>query len=102
MTDQTTFKDFKKKALKKTDVKAAYDELAPAYAMKRKMIAMRKAKGLTQTDMAILLGTKKSNISRLESVISGASPRLATVESYAQALGFRMKIEFEAERPKDK
>ena len=54
MTDQTTFKDFKKKALKKTDVKAAYDELDTAYAMKRKMIAMRKAKDLTQEDMAIL------------------------------------------------
>ena len=38
--------------------------------MKRDMIAMRTAAGKTQEQMAELLGTKKSNISRLESVNS--------------------------------
>lgn len=33
--------------------------------------------------MADLLGTKKSNIFRLESVSSEVSPRLSTVEDYA-------------------
>ena len=45
--------------------------------------------------MADLLGTKKSNISRLESVNSGNSPRLATVEEYAKALGYSIKVDFE-------
>ncbi len=45
--------------------------------------------------MAELLGTQKSNISRLESVNSEVSPRLATVEEYARVLGYRMKVEFE-------
>ncbi len=40
--------------------------------MKRRMIALRKAAGLTQTQMAALLGTKKSNISRLESAGDGS------------------------------
>ncbi len=95
MTDRPTLKDFKDEALKNPDVKAAYNEAAPAYAMKRDMIAMRKAKGFTQEDMANLLGTKKSNISRLESVNSDISPRLATVEEYARVLGYRLKIAFE-------
>ena len=95
MSDRPTFKDFRDKALKDLHVKTAYDELAPAYAMKRDMIAMRKAKGLTQEDMAALLGTKKSNISRLESVNSDISPRLVTLEAYARALGYRLRIEFE-------
>ena len=95
MTDRPTLREFKDEALKNPDVKAAYDELAPAYAMKRDMIAMRKAKGFTQEDMANLLGTKKSNISRLESVNTGSSPRLATIEDYARVLGYRVKIAFQ-------
>ncbi len=95
MTNRPTFESFKDKALKNPDVKAAYNEAAPAYAMKRDMIAMRTAAGKTQEQMAELLGTKKSNISRLESVSSAVSPRLATVEEYARVLGYRMKVEFE-------
>jgi DNA-binding XRE family transcriptional regulator len=87
----------KAQAFKNPEVKAAYEELAPAYAMKRDMIAMRKARGLTQEDMANLLGTRKSNISRLESVNNDISPRLATVAEYARVLGYRMKIQFEPE-----
>ena len=95
MTDRPTLREFKDQALKNPDVKAAYDEVAPAYAMKRDMIAMRKAKGFTQEDMAKLLGTKRSNISRLESVNTGSSPRLATIEDYARVLGYRVKIAFQ-------
>ncbi len=95
MTDRPTFESFKDKALKNAAVKAAYDEAAPAFAMKRDMIAMRTAAGKTQEQMAELLGTKKSNISWLESVGSEVSPRLATVEEYARVLGYRMKVEFE-------
>jgi transcriptional regulator with XRE-family HTH domain len=62
--------------------------------MKRQMIALRKKAGLTQEQMADLLGTKKSNISRLESVSSEVSPRLSTVEDYARVLGYQVKVEF--------
>ncbi len=100
MADQRpTFKAFKNEALHNPEVKAAYNELAPAYAMKRDMIAMRKAKGFTQEDMANLLGSRKCSISRLESVNSDNSPRLATVEDYARVLGYRLKIEFEKTKP---
>ena len=95
MTSRPTFEGFKKKALKKPGVKAAYDETAPAHAMKRDMIALRTAAGKTQEQMAELLGTRKSNISRLESVSSGVSPRLATVVKYARVLGYRLKVAFE-------
>jgi hypothetical protein len=68
-----TFEDFREKALKKRAFKAEYEPLGPAFEMKRKMIAMRKEAGLTQSQMAELLGTKRSNISRLESVSSDVS-----------------------------
>ena len=90
-----TFEQFRKKALKKPGVKAEYEALGPAFEMKRQMIALRKKAGLTQEQMADLLGTKKSNISRLESVSSDVSPRLSTVEEYARALGYQVKVEFE-------
>lgn len=97
MVKRPTFEEFRKQALKNREVRAAYDEGAPIYAMKRDMIAMRKARGLTQEEMANLLGTKKSNISRLEAVNNDISPRLATIADYARVLGFRMKVEFELE-----
>lgn len=63
--------------------------------MKRQMIALRKEVGLTQEQMAKLLGTAKSNISRLESINSDISPRLATIEDYARVLGYSITVEFE-------
>ena len=89
------FKAFREKALKNPKVKAEYDRLAAAFHVKRQMIALRKRAGLTQEQMADLLGTRKSNISRLESVNSNSSPRLATIEAYARVLGYSMKVAFE-------
>lgn len=90
-----TFEGFKTKALKNSDTAAEYEALSTAYEMKRQMISLRKQAGVTQEEMAELLGTKKSNISRLESLNAPNSPRLATVEDYARVLGYSVKIEFE-------
>ena len=95
MAKRPTIEQFRKKALKDPEVKSEYDALSSAYEMERQMIAMRKKAGLTQEQMAELLGTKKSNISRLESVSSENSPRLATVEDYARVLGYEVKVGFE-------
>jgi DNA-binding XRE family transcriptional regulator len=90
-----TFDQFRKKALKKPEVKAEYDALEPIYAMKRQMIALRQAAGLTQEQMAAKLKTNKSNISRLESVNSSISPRLSTLTDYARVLGYQIRVAFE-------
>ena len=98
MAKRPTIKSFRRKALGNSEVKSEYDALSPAFEMKRQMIALRKKAGLTQEEMAERLGTKKSNISRLESVTSDISPRLATIEQYARVLGYGIKVKFE-ERP---
>ena len=95
MSKRRTFEQFREKALKKPGVRERYDALGPAFEMKRQMIAMRKAAGLSQEQMAELLGTQKSNVSRLESLNSDVSPRLSTVEQYAKVLGYRVKVDFE-------
>ncbi len=94
-----TFKDFKDKALQNPDVRKEYDELAPTYELKKRLISMRKQAGLTQEELAEMLHTKKSNISRLENAYSKSSPKLSTIEAYAEAAGYKMEIHFTPRTP---
>jgi DNA-binding XRE family transcriptional regulator len=91
---RTTLKEFKNQAFENPDVKAEYDALAPAYKLRKKLVALRKKAGLTQEELADIMHTQKSNISRLESVSSKISPKLSTIEEYAKATGFQLEIDF--------
>ncbi len=89
-----TFNDFKRKAMKKPGVKREYDTLTATYSLRKRLIEIRLKSGLTQEGLAEILHTKKSNISRLESVNSKISPKLSTIEEYAKAAGYKLKINF--------
>jgi len=89
-----SFTDFKKKALENIEVKQEYESLAPAYLLRKKLIQIRKDAGFTQEELAEVLHTKKSNISRLENVNSNISPKLSTIEEYAKAVGYQIEIKF--------
>jgi len=89
-----TFKNFKKKALQNKKVRMEYEQLAPAYELRKKMISLRKRAGMTQEELAEMLHTQKSNISRLENVNSKTSPKLSTIEEYARAVGYSVEIRF--------
>jgi len=89
-----TFEDFKKEALLKPTVKEEYDKLAPEYELKMKLIKMRKEANLTQEEIATIMHTKRSNISRLESFSYNSSPNITTLMAYAQATGHQLKVEF--------
>ena len=91
---KTTFESFKTKALQNENVRKAYEELIPEYEIKKKLIAMRKKAGLTQENLADIMGTKKSNISRLESFKSENSPRISTLIEYAKATGHELRVDF--------
>ena len=88
------FSDFKAKALAKAEVKVQYDELELAYELRAKLISLRKDAGITQEELAEILHTQKSNISRIENVNSKISPKISTIEEYAKAIGYKMKISF--------
>jgi len=92
--ERVDFSDFKKEALKDAEVHEEYEKLKPIYELRKQLIALRKEAGLTQEDLAERLHTKKSNISRLESANSKSSPRLSTIEEYAHAMGYEVKIDF--------
>lgn len=89
-----SFEQFKKKALQNPEVKNEYNELSPAYALRKQLIKIRKEAGFTQKELAEILHTQKSNISRLENVNSKISPKLSTIEDYARAVGFQLEIKF--------
>lgn len=94
-----TLQEFKQKALRDPEIQAAYEALAPAYEWRKQLIRLRKEAGLTQEQLATLLNTKKGNISRLENVNSEISPRLATIERYADAVGYKIEINFIPQTP---
>jgi len=91
---RTTLTQFKKKALAKASVKKEFEALSPAYKLRKKLIALRQKAGLTQEQVATILHTQKSNISRLENANSTNSPKLSTIEEYAQAVGYDIEIKF--------
>ncbi len=94
MTTRPTFEEFKNKALQDKEVQEEYNSLAAAYEFRKKLIRLRKEAGLTQEKIAEMLKTKKSNISRLENVNSNSSPKLSTIEQYANVIGYRLQINF--------
>lgn len=90
--NRPTFEKFKKEALKKEGVRAEYEALRPVFEIKKQMINARLESNLTQEDVAVMLHTKKSNISRLESPNAKHLPNLTTLMEYAKAVGFNLEI----------
>ncbi len=91
-TNRPPFKSFRDKALKNADVKAEYDALAPLFNIKKQLVSARLSKGVTQEQIALKIGTSKSNISRLESLNNTYMPNLGTLMKYAEALGLKLDI----------
>lgn len=62
-----SFQSFKDEALMDTEVRTEYEALKPVFDLKKQMIKARIQANMSQEDVAEVLHTKKSNISRLES-----------------------------------
>lgn len=92
MENRPSFQEFKTKALQNAEVREEYDALKPIFELKKQMIKARMDAQLTQEDVANILHTKKSNISRLESPNAKHLPNLGTLMEYAKAVGFSLEI----------
>lgn len=86
----TTLTQFKKKALKNKAVKAEYDALAPEYAIIQSIIHERQKMGLSQTELALRVGTKQPVISRLES--GAGNPTIDLLRRVAKALNTELHV----------
>ena len=91
----STFKSRLRDELKDPEFKAQYQEEKQALKMAMKILELREKKGLSQQQLAKLMGTSQQAISRIESgEYEGFT--LKTLEKIAEATGMRVKIEFVA------
>jgi DNA-binding XRE family transcriptional regulator len=85
-----TFENWESEKLKTPDFVAVAEELEPGYQIAR----LRIARGLTQTQLAEMLGTHQPSIARLE---SGSSiPSLTFLNRIAAALDAKIEIKLVA------
>ena len=86
--------ELKEKALKKKNVRAIYEALEPEFSLLRELLNARQKAGISQAEIATLMGTKAPAITRLESSLSSGkhSPSIATLKKYANALGCHLEI----------
>ena len=84
----------KSRALSRKAVKTEYDALEPEFALLREMLIARQKAGLSQSEIAELMGTKPPAITRLESSLSSGrhSPSIATLKKYAKAVDCHLEI----------
>ncbi len=85
-------KQVKSLLLKNPAVKSEYDELEPIYEIQKEIIRLRIEKGLSQKDLADLLGTKQSAISRLENGTS--NPSILFLSRLAEVLDKKCHVVF--------
>jgi ribosome-binding protein aMBF1 (putative translation factor) len=69
-----------------------YDKAGRAIRLAREIRALRQARGLSQRDLAELVGTTQSAIARLEG--GHVSPSLTTLDRVADALGVELSLRF--------
>jgi transcriptional regulator with XRE-family HTH domain len=93
-----SLKQFKRRALSRPDVKAAYDASADEFAFLDEVLRARAEAGLTQAEVAERIGTTQSAIARLESAEPKHSPSIATLQKYAKALGYTVQVKLVKER----
>lgn len=82
------FEQVKAELLANPEVRAAYDALEPAYQIAR----LRIEAGLTQAQLAELVGTKQPSIARLER--GQTQPSFEFLSRIATALGMRLEVHF--------
>ncbi|MEI7532701.1 MAG: helix-turn-helix transcriptional regulator [Betaproteobacteria bacterium] len=94
-TKTLTHKQMVSKMLKNSAVKAEVDKLnREEFAILDEILAARKESGLTQAQIAKLMGTQAPAVARLESSLATGkhSPSLNTLRKYAAAVGKKIEL----------
>ena len=84
------FSDIKELLMKDDEFKTEYEKLKPHYDVISQIIEARLSAEMTQEELALRVGTQKSNISRLES--GTYNPSLDFLAKVARSLGKEMQI----------
>ena len=84
--------DYEKELFKRPGFKEAVEETRLEYEIARALIKARIEKGLTQSDVARLMNTKQSVISRVEN--ARTMPSLAFLKRLAEVLNASLEVQF--------
>lgn len=84
------FSEIKEMLMKDEEFKNEYEKLKPRYDVISQIIEERDKQNITQEELALRVGTQKSNISRLES--GTYNPSLDFLTKVAHSLGKEMQI----------
>lgn len=84
------FDEVKAMLMKDEEFKDEYEKLKPRYDIISQIIDERSKQSITQEELALRVGTQKSNISRLES--GTYNPSLDFLVKVAHSLGKEMQI----------
>ena len=76
--------------LENKEVQKEYELMEAEYKVIEEIITARKERNLTQKGLAELIGTKQSNISRLES--GNYNPSLDFLQKIASAMGKKLEV----------
>ena len=88
----SSYKDYKKRVLQNSKIKAEYDALQPEYDIIQAMIDARVQQNMTQKELSTKTGITQADISRIEN--GTRNPSLNMVKKLAQGLGMQLKLEF--------
>lgn len=75
------------------EVRQAYQELIPRFAVVRQLIALREQHGWSQRELADRAGMKQPQLARLET--GQVEPRLDTLQRLAKAMGCDLQVSFQ-------
>ncbi|MBI1742662.1 helix-turn-helix transcriptional regulator [Candidatus Acetothermia bacterium] len=84
------YEEYMKKQFENSEFRKVYEEGLEALRVGVKVAQLREKHGLTQTQLAAMLHTSPSVISRIE---NGENVELKTLQKIAQALNAKLKIE---------
>lgn len=90
VTKRNRYLEFKKRALARPKVRESFEEGLDLLRLAVSLAELREKRGLTQTQLAAILNTSPSVISRIE---NGANAQVKTLHKIAKALNARLKIE---------
>ena len=80
----------KEQLLEDPECAAAFEELAPEYEIARQLIKARLERGMTQGELAAKIGTRQSNISRIERGQQNTS--IGLLNRIAKGLGKKLHV----------
>ena len=85
-----SYEVLKARLLADPEVRAEYDVLALEFEISSELLQARLRAGLSQTELALLMGTSQSAIARLES--GQAQPSTKTLIRFAGATGSKIQV----------